>query len=185
MKRLLVLFFVLTSAASTAHAENGDQYWFAHAGLLFDDKSEKPDALTMLGLTYGYGITEKIAMEIDYNHSLTGGGYSKTLPAPVNGNSTEDGKYSLWMLSANAVYRHLLLESLYFKGKLGFTYGKEERTSNIPQNADKQTLTSVDGGLGIGYLAGAVIGSSLTIELEYTIHKQDLMSLMLGANITF
>ena len=178
MKRT-VLFAVLFLSIFTgqASAESGDQYWLADLGLMMVDNGDDPDNLTILGLKYGYGLTEKLALEIDYTQSLSGGAYEDK---DIN----EDGEYSVWLLGANAAYRQVFMKSFYFKGKLGLSYGEEKRTSSLDPT-DKEDVTSITGGLGVGFLAGKVVGSSLTAEAELTMHDSDLMSFTIGANVTF
>ena len=177
MKRT-VLFAVLFLSIFTgqASAESGDQYWLADLGYMWKDAKDDPDALMILGLKYGYGLTEKLALEVDYTQSLSGGSYK----TDVDG----DGEYSVWLLGANAAYRQVFMENFYFKGKLGLSYGEEKRTNSLDLT-DKEDVTSITGGLGVGFLAGKVVGSSLTAEAELTMHDSDLMSFTVGANVTF
>jgi len=178
MKRT-VLFAVLflSTISSQALAERGDHYWLADLGLMMVDNSDNPDNLTILGLKYGYGLTERLALETDYTMSLSGGAYEDK---DIN----EDGEYSVWLLGVNAAYRQVFMENFYFKGKLGLSYGEQKRT-NSEVSTEKEDVTSITGGLGVGFLAGKVVGSSLTAEAELTMHDSDLMSFTVGANVTF
>ena len=175
-RSLIVVFFTLFGLAGQASAEGGDQYWMFKAGLSWFNNSDKPDNMKALNLTYGYGITTRITAELDYQQSADGGAYKND-----NG---EEGKYAYKMGSIGAAYRYVFYESLYFRGKLALAYGNEERTSNLV-DTDTSDVTNVTGSLALGLLAGDVIGSSLTLELEYLQQSSDLNSVLLGANITF
>jgi len=184
MKRLIILLSILFSMSTLTIAKAGEHYWLIDAGMLWNDKSEKPDGSVLAGLSYGYGFNANWAVEFDYKQTVSGGEYSHTI-TPVNAVDKESGEFSVWILSSNIAYRHLLMDSLYMKGKLGFNFGEEERTSNISSREKKTDISSFNAALGAGFLAGDVIGSSLTVELEFAIHQEDLMSFMLGANATF
>jgi len=179
MKRTVFLLCVLIiGSIGQAYAEQGDHFYLVKGGMLWRDAADEPDAMTTLGLTYGYGITQRISLEIDYDRSLTGGAYKRTDPI------AEEGEYKIWLASANAAYRHLLFSGVYLKAKAGYTYGNESRSSDTGSDQD-DTLKGVSANLGLGYLAGSLMGSSTTIELSYTWHKQDITSAMLGVNLTF
>ena len=64
------------------------------------------------------------------------------------------------------------------------SYGEEEITSSIDKT-DSNDITDPNIGLGVGYLAGTVLGSSLTLELMLARQAEDLTSIMIGANATF
>jgi len=182
-RSVFLLCFLFLGFVGQASAERGDHFWLLKGGMLWVDKAENPDSLTSLGLTYGYGITERIALEIDYDQTLSGGAYDVKPPAV---NIAEKGEYSMWLASANVAYRHLLFAGLYLKARLGYTYGDESRTTDNATVGDKSdTLHGIGGALGLGYLAGPLIGSSTTFELAYTLHNQDISSAMLGVNLTF
>jgi len=170
---LCVLFF---SSIGQAFAERGDHYYLVKGGVLWLDADDNPDSLLNLGLTYGYGITQRISLELDYDRSISGGGYSTT----ANG----EGEYKLWLASANLAYRHLFFSGIYLKAKAGYMYGNESRTNDTSGDED-DTVHGLNGSIGLGYLAGPVMGTSTTIELSYTWHKQDITSAMLGVNLTF
>ncbi|MDH5257794.1 MAG: outer membrane beta-barrel protein [Gammaproteobacteria bacterium] len=180
MRRSIFIMCLLLSAISgQANAENGDQYWMVKAGLSWFDYSDSPDAMTAANITYGYGVTKNIAAELDYQQSIGGGEYSK-----VVGADTEKGEFAYKLFSVGAAYRHVFYESLYFRGKVAFAFGDEERTSSLIKN-DTSDVTNLTGSLALGALAGDVVGSSLTLELEYIQQSSELSSLMLGANVTF
>jgi len=177
-RSIFILFLLLSGVVGQAQAENGDQYWMAKAGLSFFDKSDSPDSMQAINVSYGYGITKSIAAELDYQQSIGGGGYSKDA-------ISEKGEYSYKLASVGAAYRYVFYESLYFRGKLALGFGNEERTSDLPDASETSDLTNLSGSLALGALAGDIVGSSLTLELEYTQHSTDLSSVMLGANVTF
>jgi len=178
MKRSIFVLVVLAFGfVSSANAEKGDQYWMLKAGLSFIDNSDSPDAIQSLNITYGYGITKAIAAEVDYQHSLGGGGYDNT-------DTNQKGEYSFNLMSIGAAYRHVFYEQLYARGKIAFAFGNDERTI---EGTDAKTgePSGVAGSLALGVLAGNVVGSSLTLELEYLKQPGDLSSILLGANVTF
>lgn len=178
-RSIFILFFILATIATQANAENGDQYWMIKAGATWFDKADKPDSLQALNVTYGYGLSKSFAVEVDFQQSAGGGKYSTI----ENGNA-EKGTYSYNMGSIGAAYRYVFYERLYFRGKAAFAYGAEMRTNSLTgtATADVQSLT---GSLALGLLAGNIIGSSLTLELEYIKQSDTLSSAMLGANLTF
>ena len=180
MRRTVFLLSVLVlSSIGQAHAEMGNHFWLLKGGMMWIDKSDSPDSLKALGLTYGYGLSERFSLELDYDRSVSGGGYSQAVI-----NETESGEYKLWLASANASYRHLIFSGAYLKAKIGYVYGDESRSSSLASD-ESASLQGVTGNLGLGYMAGAVLGSSTTFELSYTWHKQDISSAMLGLNVTF
>jgi hypothetical protein len=178
MKRTVFLLCVLVfTSIGQANAESGDHFWLLKGGLGWRDAPEKPDALTLLGLTYGYGLTQRFALEFDYDHSIVGGAYNTAEP--------EKGEYDLWLASANVAYRHLFVAGVYLKAKAGYSYGNEARSSDKAGNDDDGSVNGISGNIGLGYLAGPLLGSSTTFELSYTWYKQDITSAMLGINLTF
>ena len=178
-RSIVILFLMLSGMAGQANAERGDQYWMAKAGVTIFDHEDSPDILQAVNFTYGYGITSAIAAEVDYQQSIGGGGYSKTA-----GSQPEKGEFSYKLASVGAAYRYVFYESLYFRAKAAFAFGDEERTSSIA-STNTSDVTNLTGSLALGALAGDVIGSSLTLELEYIKQSKSLSSFMLGANVTF
>ncbi len=180
MKRsLVILFLMLSAVVSQVNAGNGDQYWMAKAGVSWLEKTDKPDMLQVLNVTYGYGLSESVALELDYQQSVAGGEYSRTV-----GGTAEIGAFAYKLGSIGAAYRYVFYERLYFRGKAAFAYGLEERTSSLGGTLSAD-VTNLTGSLAIGILAGSVMGSSLTLELEYLQQSSVLNSTMLGANLTF
>ena len=176
MKRTVILLCVLVfSSIGQAQAEMGDHFYLLKGGLMWADSADKPDSLTTLGLTYGYGLTERFSLEIDYDRTISGGAYTRT--------GGSKGEYKYWLASADFAYRHLVYKGIYLKAKAGYMYGNEAVTNDAGDQDD--TIQGLNGSLGLGYLAGDVLGSSTTIELSYTWHKQDITSAMLGINLTF
>jgi len=178
-RSIVIIFLILSGISSQANAESGDQYWMAKAGLSWLNKSDKPDTLKALNLTYGYGVTEGIAVELDYQQSAGGGSYST-----VSGTTTEKGAYSYKLGSIGAAYRYVFYESLYFRGKLALAYGENRRTSNLIKT-DYSEVANLTGSLALGILAGDIVGSSFTVELEYRQQSESLKSALLGFNLTF
>ena len=174
-RSIIVLFLMLFGVVGQASAEKGDQYWMAKAGMTFFDHEDSPDYLQAVNFTYGYGLTAAIAAEVDYQQSIGGGKYSLT---------GESGEFKYKLASIGAAYRHVFYERLYFRGKLAFAIGDEERTSSLVATSVGD-VANVAGGLALGVLAGNVIGSSLTLELEYIKQSSSLSSVMLGVNLTF
>jgi len=175
---LFIACLLMFGLTGHANAEKGDQYWMAKAGLSFFDKSQdEPDSLQAINFTYGYGLTKAIAAEVDYQQSVGGGAYKRS-------DNTEEGEFAYKLFSVGAAYRHVFYESLYFRGKLAFAFGDEERTSSLVAT-ETSDVTNFSGALALGFLAGDVIGSSLTLELEYIQHSSALSSVLLGANVTF
>ena len=184
MRRVLPLVSILFCIIFTPQLKAGEHYWLVDTGIASINKSESPGPAFLVGLSYGYGFNKNWAMEFNYNQTVAGGSYSNDLQFPVNTKNTEKGKYQLQLFSSNAVYHHLITDNLYLKGKLGFTFGEEKRTSDIG-NGKTSSVNAINGAIGGGYLAGPVIGSSLTVEMELAMLKQDTFALMLGANATF
>lgn len=175
MKRAFLLLGILgLSGIGQAYAERGDQFWLLKGGMLWVS-SDDPDTLNTLGLTYGYGITQGISLELDYDRSFAGGAYRQ---------DAEKGEYKTWLISGNLAYRHRLYSDIYAKAKLGYSYGGLSRSSDTKANRD-DAVDGVNGSLGLGYLAGALVGTSTTFELFYTRHTKDISSVMLGVNLTF
>ena len=186
MKHLLSLFIGFVVLWSSTVYAGGKHYWLADAGMLLNQgKNDNPAIEGLVGLTYGYGFNSQYALEVDYLQSIFGGKYSKTLNPPVSAVSLEDGQYSHWMSSVNGVYRHLFGKMFYLKAKLGFMFGQEHRSTNVPNKSNNSSIQAIDGGLGGGVLLGPVLGTSSTLELNYTQHNQKLMSFTLGLNVTF
>ncbi len=179
MKRIALFVGLVFLFVGQAQAEKGDQYYLANLAYSLVDISADPDPLMLVSLSYGYGLSQKWALEVDYTQSFSGGEYKET----DTGTNTK-GEYSLWALSVNAAYRHLFKDVFYFKGKIGYTYGESELTRSEDSTKSKE-LNSLAGALGVGYLAGNVIGSSLTLELMLAKQSEDLTSIMIGANATF
>ena len=180
MKRVALIVSLLLMFAGQAQAEKGDQYYLLNLGYTFKDATLDPDPIILASFSYGYGLNQKWALEFDYFRSVSGGAYKDE-----QGSSPVTGDYSIWAVSANAAFRHLFNDSLYFKGKIGYTYGEDEFTSSEEGGGEKAKLGSLSGGLGIGYLAGAAVGSSLTLELMLAKQASDLFTPMLGVNVTF
>jgi len=175
MKRVVFLLCVFVFLGiGQAYAERGDHFWLLKGGMMWVSADDNPDALTTLGLTYGYGITQRFSLEVDYDRSFGGGAYT---------NDPDKGEYKAWLASANLAYRHLVYSGLYIKPKLGFTYGNLNRSSDTEDQDD--SVSGVNASLALGYLAGALVGSSTTFELSYTRHDSDINSAMLGVNLTF
>jgi len=183
MKRIALIVSLMFLLIGQAQAESGDQYYLVNLGYTQKDISEKPDPLILASLSYGYGLTQKWAVEVDYAQSISGGGLTKE----ITPTESVDGDYSVWFMTLGAAYRHIFLDTFYFKGKAGFTFGEDELkfNDNTAVDNDKKSIEAFSGGLGVGYLAGDVIGSSVTVEAGLVMHSQDLMSLMIGANATF
>jgi len=182
MKRIALLVVLVFLFIGQAQAEKGGHYYLANLGYAFVDVSGDPDPLMLASLSYGYGFSQKWALEVDYTQSFSGGEYENSdggTPPIIT-----KGEYSLWALSVNAAYRHLFKDVFYFKGKIGYTYGDSELTSSEDSTKSKE-INSLSGALGVGYLAGAVVGSALTLELMLAKQTEDLTSIMIGANVTF
>jgi len=181
-RSFIILLFMLFGLASPVNAENGDQYWLFKAGASWLDNADKPDYLQALNITYGYGLSKSIAAEIDYQQSAGGGKYA-------NETNAETGKYAYKLASIGAAYRYVFYERLYFRGKVAVAYGEEQATrTNTVNNvtrSETEELFNLAGGLALGVLAGDIIGSSFTLELEYIRQSDTLSSVLLGANLTF
>ena len=178
MKRIALIIGLVFLGVGQVHAEKGEHYYLGNVGYMFKEISESPDPLMVLAFTYGYGINSNWALEMDYMQSISGGGYK------TSGTPEAEGEYSLWAFTGNVAYRHLFKEVFYFKGKLGFTYGEDKLTSSLVGD-DKKELTALSAAGGVGYLAGDILGSSLTLELMITKPSGDLTGIMVGANATF
>ncbi|MDX1811199.1 MAG: hypothetical protein R3240_04580 [Gammaproteobacteria bacterium] len=174
--------------ALVSRAEAGEQYWMADVGLLWNlDNTYEPDMMQLFSITYGYGFNASWAAEIDYKQTFGGGKFSRSVSTNNTGftSSPETGKFSLWMSSASLVYRHMLNEQFYARGDLAFNYREEKRTSSQAGKGDFSVVNDFTIGGGVGMLLGNVIGSSLTVEADFTYYNSDLMGLMIGANATF
>lgn len=184
--KLRVLMLLALGFSSSAQA--GEPYWLVDLGLLFkSDSTYEPDMLTAASVRYGYGFNANLAFEVDYTHTLSGGAFERDV-STLTGfgtDTTETGEFSVWMTSLGFVYRHLLGQSFYIKGKLAYNYSEEERTSSAAGQGDYSVNDSIALGLGGGFLLGEVVGSSLTIELDYRFFGNDYSGFMLGANATF
>lgn len=186
MKRTVILLCVLVfGSINQAVAENGDHFWLLKGGMMWLDKPESPDSMNMAGLTYGYGLSQRFSIEIDYDRTFSGGKYSSTTVPETGDSVTETGEYKLWLASLNIAYRHLVYNSIYVKAKVGYVYGDEARSSDVADADKSNSLHSIVGQIGLGYLAGSLIGSSTTIELSYARFKQDMNSVIVGINLTF
>jgi len=181
MKRIALIVVLVFLSIGQAQAEKGDQYYLANLAYTLVDESADPDPLMLVSLSYGYGLSQKWALEVDYTQSFSGGEYKETDTVT---NTTNEGEYSLWALSVNAAYRHLFKDVFYFKGKIGYTYGEDELTRSEDSTKSSE-INSLSGALGVGYLAGNVVGSSLTLELMLAKQSENLTSIMIGANATF
>lgn len=186
MKRTVILLCVLVfgwcGLISQAVAEKGDHFWLLKGGMMWLGKSESPDTLNMAGLSYGYGLTQRLSIEIDYDRTYSGGKYSSTDDAST---TTEKGEYKLWLTSINLAYRHLFYKGIYAKVKAGYAYGNEARSSDLVDPDKDGNLHLFAGQIGLGYLAGPLIGSSTTIELSYARFRDDINLAILGINLTF
>ena len=174
-RSIVILFLMLFGIVGQASAERGDQYWMAKAGVTFFDHEDSPEYLQAVNFTYGYGVMKDIAAEIDYQQSVGGGKYTL---------ASESGEFKYKLMSLGAAYRKVFSERLYFRGKVAFAIGDEERTSSLVKSSVSD-VANVSGGVALGMLAGNVVGSSLTLELEYIMQSSSLSSVMLGANLTF
>jgi len=178
MKRsIFIILLFLSGFASHANAEGGDQYWLLKAGVSFFNNADKPDSMRALNISYGYRFINNFAAEIDYQQTLSGGDYNNT-------DTGKKGDYSYKLGSIGVAYRYVFYERLYFRGKLAVAYGEEKLTVETQDDTTDST-TNLTGSLALGVLAGDLVGSSLTLELEYRQLSSDLSAVMLGANVTF
>jgi len=183
MKRGLVCFLLLMVSAQVS-AENGKHFWFLNGGAVWNSSIRDPDFLTMLSLTYGYGFTPHLSLEIDFLKSMSGGAYESL--GSTGQSVDEKGEYKFWSLSPSLAYRHLFLEQFYFKGEVGYLYNNAEFTREIKTTESiEKNNHYVTGGLGLGYLAGAVIGTSLTVEIMASQYTSDNRGVTAGINVTF
>ena len=171
MKKLFVIAFIMVStiAAGVSHADRGDQYVMAKIGLMSLDVNDA-DNLTTIGLIYGYGLTEAITVEGEYNTTVSGGEYNI---------GTDKGDFSVWTLAAYGVYRYRFTDAVYLKAKLGVLHEDVERDGLL--DSDTASDTGGAGGLGLGF----VVGESLTVEAEYTIVEEDIQFFNVGLHYAF
>lgn len=178
--------FIFSLILPTAQA--GEHFWFADLGVQWkNDNTYDPDLIQSLGLTYGYGLNTNWAIEIDYLQSIGGGSYERDVSNLIGfeGNETESGELTLWSSAISINFRQIMAESLYFKGRLGYNYSEEERTSSVAGKGSFNDEHSYVISIGGGFLAGELVGSSTTFELEYSFFGNKYSGLMFGANLTF
>lgn len=184
MRQFKINFLTLLVISTFSQAEAGEPYWMLGLGALWkSDSTYDPDMLQAASITYGYGFNEHWAVELDYLQSFGGGEFSRRDSTLTSGKET--GEYSTWMSSLGINYRHLINDTFYLKGQAAYNYVEEERTSSEAGMGDYSVEHSGLIGLGGGVLLGDVVGSSLTLELDYTYYFNDLMGLMIGVNATF
>ncbi len=189
MKRVSSTASLLSLVLSVfcAQTQAGQSYWMVDAGIQFkDDNTYDPDFLQALGLTYGYGLDAHWSVEIDYNRSFGGGSYSRDVSG-VSGftEMTETGEYTLWIAALGVSYRQLFTERFYLKAKLASSYSEEKRSSSTAGQADFNAEGGVAFGLGGGLLLGEMVGSSFTLEVDYTLYSNDYSGFSVGVNVTF
>ncbi len=171
MKKLFLISAIVLStfAAGVARADYGDQYLMAKVGVMFLDINDADDLMTV-GLIYGFGVTENITLEGEYNTTVSGGEYDIV---------TDEGEFSVWTLAAYGVYRHSFTDAIYLKAKLGILHEEVDRDGLIDSKTTSDTGGA--GGLGLGF----VVGESLTVEAEYTIVEEDIQFFNVGLHYAF
>jgi len=173
MKKLFLIsvsaIMLSTFAAGVARADWGDQYLMAKVGVMFLDINDADDLMTV-GLIYGFGVSETITLEGEYNTTVSGGEYDI---------GTDEGEFSVWTLAAYGVYRHSFTDAIYLKAKLGILHEDVERDGLLINESASDTGGA--GGLGLGF----VVGESLTVEAEYTVVEEDVQFFNVGLHYAF
>lgn len=178
---LITLFFCLSVISNMSHADAGDQYLLPKVGSMSVDLNNA-NALSSIGLLYGYGINPEWTVEGELNSGVSGGEYDRVL-----GSGTRlEGEYTVWTLAGYAVYRYPVIESVFLKAKLGVLYENIERDgtqtigSTIQVDDNNSKGFGAAGGIGIGFLVKRTI-----LELEITGIDEDIIYYSLGINFTF
>lgn len=177
------LFFILISTfyAGPALSAAGDQYLLPKFGIM-SIKLKNADPLISYGVMWGFGMSDNISFEAEYNSGFSGGDYEdKTTPAnPIT------GYYRVNTVAGYLVYRHPIAKTNYFKTKLGLLNENVEITSSDPANpALDQTNATDETGVAGGIGFGSSIGERLTLELEVTVIDKDIVFYSLGTHYRF
>lgn len=167
LKTLVLMCAVL---GGNAWADLGDQYVLGKLGIM-SVKKDDADALGSLGVLYGYGLTPEITVESELNLGWFGGKYQQ---------KNTHGNYRIWTVAGYGVYRYLVGDTTYLKGKLGVLYENVRRT--VAENSD-QVSRSLGFAGGIG--AGTRIADALTLEAEITGIDKDIIFYSLGLHYAF
>lgn len=169
----LAMLFALMS--STVWADRGDQYVLGKLGIM-SVKTDSADALGSIGMLYGYGLTPEITVESELNLGWFGGEYQQKTAGVVRAH----GNYRIWTVAGYGVYRKLIGDATYLKGKLGVLYENVNRT--VVEGEDQ---VSKGFGLAGGIGAGTRIADALTFEAEITGIDKDIVFFSLGLHYAF
>ncbi|MBI3774287.1 MAG: porin family protein [Gammaproteobacteria bacterium] len=164
----LAMLFALVSG--NVWADRGDQYVLGKLGVM-SVKTDNADALGSIGVLYGYGLTPEITVESELNLGWFGGEYKQ---------KSAHGNYRIWTVAGYGVYRKLIGDATYLKGKLGVLY--ENVTRTVVENEDQ---VSKGFGLAGGIGAGTRIADALTFEAEITGIDKDIVFFSLGLHYAF
>ncbi len=172
---LNALVLVLIVSAGNAWADRGDQYVLGKLGVM-SVKKNNADTVGSIGALYGYGLTPEISLESELNLGLFGGKYTQKNASGL----IEKGDYRVMTLAGYGVYRVLLTDVTYLKGKLGGLYENVKRTGELL--GDK---TSRGFGLAGGVGVGTRIADALTLEGEITGIDKNIVFFSLGLHYAF
>lgn len=172
--KILVLLWV--ACGSTAWADRGDQYVLGKLGFM-SVKKNNADMVGSVGALYGYGVTPEIAIESELNLGLLGGKYEQKNNAGV---VYEKGDYRIVTLAGYGVYRFLVTDVTYLKGKFGLLYENVKRSGELINNK-----TSKGFGLAGGVGVGTRIADALTLEGEITGIDKNIVFFSLGLHYAF
>ena len=170
------LILAIAVFGSNARADRGDQYVLGKLGFMAVKKNNA-DAVGSIGALYGYGMTPEISIETELNLGLLGGKYVQKDGA---GSVQEKGDYRIVTLAGYGVYRFLITDVTYLKGKLGLLYENVKRSGELI--GDK---TSKGFGLAGGVGLGTRIVDALTLEGEITGIDKNIVFFSLGLHYAF
>ena len=160
-----------------AFAHRGDQFLLPKFGIM-DIQINNPTPLWSVGLLYGYGLSNRMSVEVEANFGFSGGEYEKR--DPVTGTIVEKGTYNVSTLAPYGVYRYPLWQGGYIKTKLGLLYENVSRELESEGKREESDF-GLAGGLGFGVM----VIKQFTLELEATVIDKDIIFYSLGTHINF
>jgi len=181
MKRGSLLFILLSViCVNPVQAAAGDQFLLPKFGVMSIDL-KNADPLLSVGFMWGFGLSDNISFEAEYNNGFDGGEYESTEVT-----ATGVYRYRVNTVAGYLVHRYPMGNGSYFKTKVGLLHEKVKFTEpNSIDSSITDTRQTSDTGIAGGLGLGSSIGERLTLEFEMTLIDKDIIFYSLGTHYNF
>jgi len=167
----LISTVLLGVLAMPVWAAESDEFWFARAGILAENKPQM-EPLKIISLTYGHNVSRDTSFELD---AFSGIGSSVA--------SKGDGTMSVSGVSGFITKRVVLSQAAYLKGKLGGAMLDKRFSASL--NDYSGTKFSFIPGVGAGTVYHGGQFRRLIVEAEISRLDADSFIATLGVHLKF